>query len=162
MTVNREACPPQSYNIKKETKLTKRHLQLLSEISSGLRTWRAQQRLLVVLSCRGADVDGEAVDDGLVTWISRPPRPPGVLLVMKSAESVVYSCPCSSVLKTTFVLLIFKNTSVPQRPRCRARLYKQNTWSCGVSWLSKSPSKYFASLSLSKSVITSLCFLCVA
>ena len=159
MTVNREACPPQSYNIKKETKLTKRLLQLLSEISSRLRTWRARQRLLVVLSCRGADVVGEAVDGGLVTWNSRPPRPPGVFLVLKSAESEAYSCPCSSVLKTTSVLLIFTNTSVPRRPRCRARLYEQNTWSCCVSWLSKTPSKNFASLSLFKSVITYLCFL---
>ena len=158
MAVNREACPPQSYNIKKETKLTKRVLQLLREISSGLRTWRARQRLLVVLSCCGADIDGEAVDDGLVTWNLRPPRPPGVLLVMKSAESVAYSCPRSSVLKTTFVLLIFTNTSVPRRPRCHARLYQQNTWSCCVSWLSKTPSKYFANQSLSKSVIASLCF----
>ena len=95
-------------------------------------------------------------------WNSRPPRPPGVFLVLKSAESVAYSCPCSSVLKTTSVLLIFTKTSVPRRPRCRARLYQQNTWSCCVSWLSKTPSKYFASLSLSKSVKTSLCFLCFA
>ena len=28
MTVNREACPPQSYNIKKETKLTKEFYSL--------------------------------------------------------------------------------------------------------------------------------------
>ena len=56
----------------------------------------------MVLSCRGADVDGEAVDDGLVTWNSRPPRLSGVLLVMKSAESVSYSC---GVFLSVFVRL---------------------------------------------------------